>query len=121
MFRKLKNLFLPIAKNSDGYHTFEELYAHRSALFLELMIENRRISWWSYKNSDGSEYPEWCICGIGYRKGSQVSYHMETTSLTFSKLVAYQIKKLDQAPLFDGHKSPDVLERLHRRVYSMEE
>ncbi|WP_436351294.1 hypothetical protein [Escherichia coli] len=35
---------------SDGYHTFNELYAHRVRLFSSLMHAYAELSWWSRKH-----------------------------------------------------------------------
>ena len=53
---------------SDGYHTFEELYEHRCALFVALLIKSPDISWYSLKHSDGSDWPGWFIDGRNNRK-----------------------------------------------------
>ena len=44
---------------SDGYHTFNELYEHRHALFLALMKAYPQWSWYSGKHHDGSEWQGW--------------------------------------------------------------
>jgi hypothetical protein len=41
---------------SDGYHTFGELYDHRAALFIALMLSHPDISWFSDKHDDGSVF-----------------------------------------------------------------
>jgi len=92
---------------SDGYHTFNELYAHRIALWKSVC----RISggaWRSRKHSDGSEVPGWFILGLGKEPGSQCTYHLpdaEWDACAFAET-------LDTAPTFDGHTSADVLARL---------
>lgn len=50
----MKTLYIPCdpGEISDGYHTFNELYQHRCALFLALMASNPSIS----KHHDGSEW-----------------------------------------------------------------
>ena len=40
---------------SDGFHTFDELYAHRNLLFLNFMRSCSEMAWVSRKQSDGSE------------------------------------------------------------------
>lgn len=44
---------------SDGYHTFDELYAHRIRLFSTLMHAYPHLSWWSRKQFDGQEFKGW--------------------------------------------------------------
>ena len=48
-------------KISDGYHTFEELYAHRIMLFICLMKSNKDISWKSRVHGDGTSLDGWFI------------------------------------------------------------
>jgi len=95
-------------KISDGYHTFDELYEHRHALFITLA--NKYIdAWKSRKHNDGSEYEGWFIAGIGLLEGHQVSYHLPDR--LWDKL---QIEAYETAPVAgDGHTSHDVIERLY--------
>ena len=60
---------------SDGYHTFDELYRHRHALFLNLLADHRGVSWASKVHSDGTSWDGWFIAGIETPKG-QISYHL---------------------------------------------
>lgn len=117
--QRIKNLFLPFERQSDGYHTFGELYEHRTALFVELMVANKDKAWWSDRHSDGSEaygYP-WVICGIGSEMGKQVTYHINRQSYAFFNRVEHEITKLPHAPLFDHHTPADVLFRLKTGDY----
>ena len=41
---------------SDGYHTFNELYYHRTVLFAVICNLNKDISWKSKKHKDGTMY-----------------------------------------------------------------
>jgi hypothetical protein len=104
---------------SDGYHTFDELYAHRVALFIALckqvtgekMISGRaapRKVWRSLHHSDGSHYDGWFLLGIGTEPGKQITYHLPLTRWTDCAFA----EDLPKAPEFDGHTSADVLERL---------
>lgn len=105
------------SKISDGYHTFEELYDHRNTLFIalckSLMVndpdhyENK-----IYKTRFDSENKYcgdgWFILGINFPKGKQISYHLPFKFWETCK----QFQSFDKAPVFDGHTSKDVLERL---------
>lgn len=111
MLQKLKNLFKPINKNSDGYHTFDELYKHRHALFIALLnkysqstknVHTYRKYWKSKVNSDGSVWDGWFIAGIE----DKITYHLPMKY--WRKLKVYQAK----IGLWDGHTSKDVVERL---------
>lgn len=67
MINRLKNLFKPTGKMSDGYHTFDELYDHRIALFLELCRFRRHEVWYSFRHSDGKLAfgGKYVVVGIG--------------------------------------------------------
>lgn len=103
---------------SDGYHTFDELYAHRFELFFSLCREicsNPRYQcgqksevWRSTKHSDGGGYPGWFLLGIGKAKGEQITYHIPMARWGECGFA----QTLDIAPDWDGHTSDDVLKRL---------
>lgn len=94
-------------KISDGYHTFEELYNHRLALFALICELLPATSWKTRVHSDGTVWDGWFLCGVNYLPGEQISYHFPEN--WWSKVHAHELKK---APPFDGHTSQDVLERL---------
>lgn len=48
-------------KTSDGYHTIEELYEHRHALFMALTCAMPWRSWKSRRHHDGPSYDGWFI------------------------------------------------------------
>lgn len=90
----------------DDYHTMDELYDHRTMLFAILCKVYRQRSWKSKRHSDGSFEEGWFIAGMDTPYG-QVTYHQK---MEFWNL--FTCKELDKAPLYDGHTSDDVLERL---------
>jgi len=92
---------------SDGYHTFEELYDHRHALFRALMLSNIDISWKSIQHDDGSSLHGWFVAGIHLATGD-ITYHMPIA--LWSSLD--KIRTLDNSPAWDGHNSDDVIGRL---------
>lgn len=99
---------------SDGYHTFNELYEHRYALFLALMAAHKDKAWLSLRHSDG-EIPfdgNWLIAGINFGEGGDVTYHFPM--IYYPHLVRTGAKVLDIAPYWDGHTSQDVVARLIR-------
>lgn len=91
---------------SDGYHTFNELYAHRTALFAAICNHMPQIAWKSKKHSDGTMFDGMFIAGINTCNG-QITYHCD-----MKYWLIFRIKELDTAPEFDGHTSDDVLRRL---------
>lgn len=103
-----------IGSISDGYHTFDELYAHRIVLFralckhlYEFELSDATFVWKSTLHSDGSEYDEWFIAGLFTDKGKQITYHVP-----MSEFDEWPGIVLHKAPEFDGHTSDDVLKRL---------
>lgn len=91
-------------ETSDGYHTFNELYEHRHALFAVLC--SVMPSWKSLLHSDGTMFDGWFIAGIDTVQG-QITYHLPIRLWGF-----YNIKELPNAPAWDGHTSDDVVNRL---------
>src|ERR1700683_1017395 len=95
-------------KISDGYHTFDELYAHRIALWISLCRTKAAITreawnpvWRTRKHSDGSSIDGWFVLGMFRQPGSQITYHLpdsEWDACVFART-------LNQAPEFDGHIS----------------
>ena len=94
-------------KISDGYHTFDELYEHRHALFVALMKSHPDISWRSLEHHDGSSYDGYFIGGIELPSG-MITYHMPMAFYTLLD----GIDTMPRAYKWDGHTSDDVVERL---------
>lgn len=95
-------------KISDGYHTFEELYAHRIMLFISLMKCNKHISWKSKLHSDGTSFDGWFVAGMKLVSGD-ITYHIPDKFWD----VLGDIDTPDRAPHFDSHTSNDVIKRLN--------
>ncbi len=101
---------------SDGYHTFDELYDHRVALFIALCKElyhhpenDRNYPIWrSQLHSDGTSFDGWFILGICKGKGHQMTYHLPMSEWAETNFA----ETLEKAPEFDGHTPQDVLKRL---------
>lgn len=109
-----------IAQVTDGYHSFDELYQHRHALFIALCCE-LRISgtnvWYSHTHHDGSGYPSWVLVGADLHTGldangdvTPISYHLPATYIPH--LDAAGVTFVSRAPYWDGHTSHDVIDRL---------
>lgn len=95
---------------SDGYHTFGELYEHRIQLFIALarVIQDRTLkSVWRYKSD-----PDFFILGIDKHEGHQITYHIPMAKWNETNF-AYTVSEKEK-PVFDGHTSNDVLERLKK-------
>lgn len=91
-----------IGETSDGYHTFNELYEHRTALFATLCNMRSDISWKSMKHADGTMYEGMFIAGIETPEG-QYTYHCE---MKYWYMFA-MTKEIDKAPAYDGHQPSD--------------
>ena len=96
---------------SDGWHTFDELYNHRTVLFINLMKAHRDISWKSRKHSDGSMFEgDWFVAGMNLPTG-QITYHLE--GIWWESCM---VEELLFAPEWDCHSPQDVVERLKRWI-----
>lgn len=101
-------------KLSDGYHTYDDLYAHRAALW-KVLIKHLLISGINgikvYKclnHYDGTKYPGWFLSLVVLPSGEQLSYHLPMEE--FKSTCGVSCKN---SPVkFDGHSSKDVLKRL---------
>lgn len=101
------------SKLSDGYHTFEELYEHRHALLLALMRTMPECFCASWKHSDGEPCfggDDWFIICGQLPNGAQISYHLPAR--LWDAAVATGCRLPDCSPLWDGHSSADVVNRL---------
>lgn len=106
---------------SDGYHTFDELYAHRISLFraLCLLIHYYGVTpslavnldvWKSKKHHDETEIDGWFLAGIGSDPGKQITYH-----IPMQEWDTWPGNEFEKSPYeWDGHTSADVLERLRK-------
>lgn len=104
---KLDTSKLDTGRLSDGYHTFDELYTHRNALFLAL-ARRCEICWRSMLHADGTMFEGWFIAGCYLPDGGHITYHLPldlwehtTWMLTF-----------ERADVWDEHTSADVVQRL---------
>ena len=95
---------------SDGYHTFDELYQHRSLLFIAWVksLDNNYTVWKSIRHHDGTWYDGYFLLCVE-NNGKQISYHLESNYWDLCDFV----DTCDVSPIpFDGHTSQDVLNRL---------
>jgi len=87
---------------SDGYHTFDELYFHRMMLFAVICNQNKEKAWKSKLHHDGTMYENYFIVGVTTKKGDYTyHYHLDSWSL-------FNVKELDKAPEWDGHRPEDI-------------
>lgn len=96
-----------VGEVSDGFHTFNELYSHRTELFILLMKQNYPKAWRSKVHEDGSMFEGYFIAGIKTPAGD-ISYHLEEKYWdSLNGMIT-----LEAAEAFDGHTSEDVAKRL---------
>jgi hypothetical protein len=100
-----------IGETSDGYHTFNELYEHRHALFLALLSCNAGVlpTWMSIRHDDGASLQGWFVAGIRLPNG-MITYHLPDRLWEACKTTRAEV--LEHAPKWDGHTSADVVKRL---------
>lgn len=100
---------------SDGYHTFDELYSHRCALFALIMNLQPELAWWSKTHHDGEQWEGWVLCGLSLPTGD-VSYHLPEDML---HLLPDELE-LPVGKVWDGHTSSDVISRLMNYIPTIE-
>ena len=87
---------------SDGSHTFGELYHHRAILSATIFNANRDVAWKSKRHDDGEMIKGFFIVGIETPEG-QFTYHYPLEYWGY-----FKVKKMNYAPVWDGHSSDDV-------------
>lgn len=103
----------PVGSVSDGFHTFDELYAHRCTLFLALMAQQPEISWISNMHADGSSMIGWFVAGMKLPTGD-VTYHCPDALWSLANRTG--AKYVPRAPDLDKHTPDDVLQRIHNWI-----
>jgi len=88
---------------SDGWHTFDDLYYHRMVLFLALQLAYKENSWKSKKHYDEPMFDDSFIVGITTPEGNY-TYHYNLKYWDLFK----DVKELERAPKYDGHKPEDI-------------
>ena len=87
---------------SDKWHTFGDLYYHRMILFYMIMKGFPDKSWKAKQHHDGSMFEDSFIVGIETPIG-QYTYHYDIKYWEF-----FNVKELEKAPQYDGHKPEDI-------------
>jgi hypothetical protein len=100
---------------SDGYHTFGELYKHRTELFIlvckmycKLYPDNKDLVWKSEFHNDGTRIEGWFVMGLFINSGEQITYHLSMDMWKYTNFA----KEVTTA-YYDGHTSNDVAIRIH--------
>ena len=87
---------------SDGYHTFNELYEHRTALFAILCRTYPERAWKSCFHSDGEMFDGMFIAGLETPEGTY-TYHCENKYWAMFD----GVPELTRSPEWDGHEPKD--------------
>lgn len=99
-----------VGKVTDGYHTFDSLYAHRRALTAVLVKAYPSLSWRSKRHfpTDGYIFDGYFIVGMDLPDIGQISYHYKLNDWDRFN----GVKELPHAPQWDGHTPETTIERL---------
>lgn len=108
-----------VGEFSDGYHTFNELYAYRMAynalLFNEWFKAGKNDVHWSRKHSTGED----CFGGgwfvvVAQTPSGQITNHYELKDLQW--FVA--IEERERAAEWDGHTPAEAFDRLRKEAWT---
>lgn len=102
---KKENPYESVGELSDTYHSFNDLYKHRTIL-TALAFLLLPYTWKSKIHEDGTMYNGMFVVGAPTPEG-MISYHYD---LEYWDL--FKIPELPHAPHFTGYTDNDVLERL---------
>ena len=94
---------------SDVYHTFRQLYNHRTILFALVCNAYPELSWKSKKHFDEENDPMFddsFIAGINTPEGI-VTYHIK---LKYWEM--FNVPELERAPRYDSYSNKDVIDRV---------
>ena len=89
---------------SDGYHTFGDLYKHRTYLLALAMI-HLPYAWKARKHEDGTMFDGMFVVGFPTPNG-MVTYHCDNEYWN-----DFKVPEIPHAPHFDGYSDADVLDR----------
>lgn len=118
-YKELKELRRKLSEGelSDGYHTHNELYAHRRLLTLHavhawLAAGYQVVKSWNHSDGQPAFGGGWFIIVAQLPGKLQVSYHYEEEHWNL-----FDIPEADNAPEYDGHSADDVVSRLSHSSY----
>lgn len=107
-YTKLRSVKLKVdGGTSDGDHSFDELYYHRMILFSVICNQNKSKAWKSKLHHDGTMYNNYFIVGITTDEEGDYTYHYHMDYWDY-----FNVKELEYAPVWDGHKPEDIIRLL---------
>jgi hypothetical protein len=89
---------------SDGYHSFGDLYKHRTYLLALAMI-HMPYAWKARVHEDGTMFDDMFVVGFPTPAG-MVTYHCDNEFWN-----DFKVPVIPHAPHFDGYSDKDVLDR----------
>lgn len=89
-------------KVDTGYHSFEQLYNHRTLLFAFICNEYKNRAWKTWKHDDYSVSVGFFIAGIETPEGI-FSYHCHEDYWDL-----FEVKEIEKVEYWDGHSSKDI-------------
>ena len=103
-----KNILYDTGKISDGYHTFDELYHHKTILFAVICSIYKDMCWKSYRHhpQDDEIYPNMFIVGINTPEGT-ATYHVDIKYWD-----SFNVPIYIHAPKWDGHTPDEAIKRI---------
>jgi hypothetical protein len=93
-------------ETSDGYHTFNELYEHRTILFAclcNMVKDYKSVCYKAKKHADGTGYEDMFLACIKTPEGDY-SYHCDMKYWDLFKIEAREF-----ADPWDGHQPKDIM------------
>lgn len=107
ILERIKNIFRNPDLISDGWHTFEELYNVRHALFIIVALYFKESAFKTLKNNDGTVYNDYFLLYVNTVEG-QVSFHLPQKYWEYCSFAT----TTDKNDTYDGHTTIDVYLRL---------
>jgi len=108
---------LVTGETSDGFHTFNELYEHRHALWCALAANLPSGLVWKSRQHDNPEtpmYEGYFIAGADLPGAGQVTYHLPERLWSVCPG-----RELERAPEYDGHTPAMTVERFYAHAVEM--
>ena len=98
-----------VGELSDSYHSFNDLYEHRTVL-TALAFLMLPYAWKSRVHEDGTMFEGMFVVGAVTPTG-MITYHYDDEYWNL-----FKIPELPHAPVFDGYTDKDVLDRIKNYI-----
>lgn len=104
---KIKNPEESVGELNDNYHSFNDLYRHRT-LLLALALNYVPYAWKARVHEDGTMYDGMFVVGAPTPDG-MITYHCDNEYWNL-----FRVPALPNAPKFDGYTDKDVANRIEQ-------